>query len=1056
MLSQIANLQTAANGALATYVAAGCCASANVKEVIDKDLSDNQQAALLQGSIIQVEKEGTTTFYAVPADARFKSNSSSGPMLTLQEKWGGPTSDKKLDKLGTIKSVLLGVITYPSAGSDVDPRAQHTFKTLPAMILQGTPGASIDSVALLIANSTKPKTLGEAVLALGLEWMPWGGVLGGLESFPVGDGLPNGEQLAVKLTSQYLLESIETTGTKPMAEVTLKAIGLLADDGTASAIDVGAFLTALADMPQAMYLMAAGLAVQDRETEPGKEATRLGDQTRGQLAEVAVNIDVRMASVVREQIAGLTALGMDAGGGQIGMALALEVKRVVAALAKAAGDNMTADRARGATGGAGAGGGGIGDFCGAGIGGSSAGGAGNAGGSGGAGPTVLSTQEQLVADLAQAKATLEKLNLSDDFMATFAVNVEKAQADVASRGIVGSPLQVLVPDLCLNVAAGEVLKLIAHAVGASPTDIAAELALTLGLKPQPQSIFSASDEASVNATVSDWGTILSRSGMTFDSQPADWRAAAERVHIVQNAYRRAVQLDGAAQPMTTETVATKSTSNDDDNRLGLFKTTQAAGKDNKAQAVAGEMITVLGSPHFARQQYVADKGDTALEEVRRLCSLPGEIGEACRAYIYSNGFVSGPAPKGISAVVVDARAWLLSTVQDEAEAVVTPKRVPEVLDKLEALSSAVLCVRSVNKDGKLEETTSLYCLSVYLLGGTPPADEHGTDNDAIGQGTWGTRVGVQSTVDIPAAMFHLARLLAMAHGCAGGGPYHGAPTAVRRSLAHQLDGLGLVSVARHATGTLNPEKVDEAFKDLFQRAQNLMVRIRSRRGSPPIDWPTLISEVHQRKISPLLQEQRAEAAVERRTAQLTANRSKSPRRDDGDNEEEKGKMKKGKKGGEPNEFVQKKKLQKEEAKEKKAAAALAAGNAPANAASAAALLATPVAAGAGGVPSLAPGSISCLASKEKHNGVVEALAALYVARNPERRQRELQPCPFVAVRKGPAADSSEVCNAGVTAGACAQCDGWKATPVAQRVPFLPAEVAAVKAACTAKVQACFA
>ena len=131
----------------------------------------------------------------------------------------------------------------------------------------------------------------------------------------------------------------------------------------------------------------------------------------------------------------------------------------------------------------------------------------------------------------------------------------------------------------------------------------------------------------------------------------------------------------------------------------------------------------------------------------------------------------------------------------------------------DACSNAILCVRAVTKDGKLDEATSLYLLAVYLLGGTPPADEHGTDSDSVGQGTWGTRHGKQSVIDIPAAMYHLARLLAMVHGRAGGGVFNG-PTS-GGAAAHSFDGLGLVTMARRACGSLSPEKVDEAMRDLF-------------------------------------------------------------------------------------------------------------------------------------------------------------------------------------------------------------------------------------------------
>ena len=105
---------------------------------------------------------------------------------------------------------------------------------------------------------------------------------------------------------------------------------------------------------------------------------------------------------------------------------------------------------------------------------------------------------------------------------------------------------------------------------------------------------------------------------------------------------------------------------------------------------------------------------------------------------------------------------------------------------------------------------------------------------------------------------------------------------------------------------------------------------------------------------------------------------------------------------------------------------------------------------------LAPSSITCLASKANHNGAVEALAKMYVTRNPERALREQQPCPFVAIRHGTNASSDEVCKDGAEPGKCAQCDGWKNTPIADRVPYKACDVAAVKAACQPNIQKIFA
>ena len=1064
MLSPFASLGSAVRTSVPKFVAAGSCREANVQAVIDNKLSDGEQSALLRGSIIRVKKDDVTKMYYADRKAVFKSTGAGSPTLTVSDTWGGAATAKRLDKLGTIEAAMLGVVSEPSAGDQVDPRSQHKLRELLATIAPGAAGETIDKIALTMANSTKPKKIDEVAGHLDLKWVPWDGEMGGLQSLLVGDGLP--DKATIDSTSldvgPFLMVLPEAS--RPMAVVALKSIGLVNAEGEVTAADLGAFLASVAGLPEAKHIFGAGFAVQDGTTEPGQVAAALGVEAGGLFASIAALTDVHIVTKVREQMDPIIALGMDSGGEQIGLALAAEVNRKEL-LAKGAREREAASRVPAGdftgNGVSGGGGGGGGATAGAGGGGGNDGnngdgdgGSGGAGGDGGGGAGGLTTGGQLNADHAQARALLSRMGIGEDVLAAVSDGVEKIAAEATSRGIVGSALRPLVPELAGHVAEGEVLKLIARAVNAEPADIFREFAETRGIAAAPSSIFEVGGEAGVRAAVIDWAAILNHSELQFDTQPSDWAAAAVRVRTVLDAYRRAVQT-GGAPPRSTKAAGGVASVHDnmgsdahEDNRSGLFKAAQAASKADKAQAVSGEMISPLANLTFAKQQAVATKGRTAVLEVKRLCELEGEVGEACRAYIYSNGFVTGPMPKGICAVVVDARSWLLSEITDQSEQIVTPKRLPEVAEKVEAFANAVLCMRALSKDGKLEEATSLYCLAVYLLGGTPPAEEHGTDSDLVGRGTWGSREGRQSVIDIPLAMFHLARILAMVHGKAGGGTFRATTGAA--SAAH-FDGLGLTTVARHACGSLSPEKVDETFKDLFLRAQNMAARIRSRKGAPPMDWVGLISEVVARKITPLIQEQRAEGAVERASAQLA--RPKSPRRGDGDDDDDKT-VKKGKKKEGENTFVEKKKLAREKAKEDKKAAALAAGTTAANALSAAAVLAKTPAAVAGGALTLAPGSISCLASKANHNGAVEALAGLYTARNPDRRQREQQPCPFVGIRKGP--DSDEVCTAGGTPGSCAQCDGWKATPVAQRVPFLPTEIAAVKAACTPKVQAIFA
>ena len=369
------------------------------------------------------------------------------------------------------------------------------------------------------------------------------------------------------------------------------------------------------------------------------------------------------------------------------------------------------------------------------------------------------------------------------------------------------------------------------------------------------------------------------------------------------------------------------------------------------------------------------------------------------------------------------------------------KRIDAVADRITALGNAIICIRAT-KDGKVDEASSLYPLATFLLGGTLPADEDGTDHDTVGQGTWGVRTGPQSVVDIPTAMAALARLLAAVHGLAGGGAMGS------KGLVAGADGFGLTAMAKRACGSLGPDKVEEAMGDIFARAQNVLARARTRHDAPRLDWPELVESLLKRKIMPLIHEQRAEGAVAR--LMPAASGRKSPRRDADDDDDDDGAPKKVSKRAQ-------KKLDFIEGKKAAAAGAKATGQKGTTATKPKAAT-KPAADDAVKVPGLdlTPLSISCLASKSLHNGVVEALTKYYIHRNPTRLSREQQPCPFVAIRHGTSADSDEVCKDGGARGKCAQCDGWKDTPKADRVPFDPRDVAAVKVACTPNIQKIFA
>ena len=606
----------------------------------------------------------------------------------------------------------------------------------------------------------------------------------------------------------------------------------------------------------------------------------------------------------------------------------------------------------------------------------------------------------------------------------------------------------------------QVLRSVGLVLGASVGDLAKELAQACGYETPATSIFRVNqldDSATAVAAVADWASLLAKSKVEFFESPEDWQEAANRMHVVIQAARRAGAGDAPGK--------TAASAVDDGDKVGLFKPVMAAPKTEKVFSVAGSLITPITEMAFARSERVANHETDAVREVRRLVDLPAPVGGACRGFIFSDGNVRGALPKGAVATVVDAREALRTVVLNFIRGVVCEKRLDLVSEKVDRLATAVICVQAFDKDGKMDEAYGLYPLAVFLLGGTPPAeDEDATDADMTAMGTWGTRVGIQSRVDIPAAMAHLARLLAVVHGRAGGGPLVARGPSVGFAL---LDGFGLEALAKRATSILVDAKVEETMAHLFRRAQSVAARMRAEAGAPPLDWAELVSTTRSAKIQPLLLELRSERAAtrifEERGAAAPAPAPTTGRKSPVGDGAGEGSNKKKK-----TDFVEQQKLGRAEKKEKKAAAKLqteqqkagapdtaALANAAANAAASVAALALTAPAGAiaGGKFTLAPGSISKLACKHNHDGAIEALSELFRARNPGR-QREQEPCPFVGIRKGP--DSDEVCRDGATAGGCAQCDGWKSTPPAQRVRFLASEIAAVKAACVSKLQSIFA
>jgi len=583
----------------------------------------------------------------------------------------------------------------------------------------------------------------------------------------------------------------------------------------------------------------------------------------------------------------------------------------------------------------------------------------------------------------------------------------------------------------------QVLGFVAAQLKASVGEVAKDLAVARGIEPPAASVFSGDP---TRAAITDWVELHKEALASpahvgehaYACAPADWHEAAQRMAaVVETARRARLARDTVTAPADAGARAAVA---EDARAMGLFKTVSAASKIDMFFAAGGDMLSPLSTTEFARGESITARAGSPLKEVRRLVDLKSPEGEAAYAYIFSAGSAKNAIPKGIASTVVDARAQLLVWTESQIELAVGERRTDDVSDQITALANAIVCIRAT-KDGKVDEATCLYPLAVRLLGGTLPADEDHTDNDQVGQGTWGVRTGAQSLVDIPAAMLTLARLLASVHGLAGGG-------ATGSTHAGAVDGFGLTALARRACGSLTPVKTEEAMNYLFNRAQNVLGRLRTRAGAEKLDWPAMVAEVRKAKITPLVTEQRAENAAartyEQQRAEARAAGRKSPRLEEDDD------------GPQP-------KLSKRAQKRADWVAARTADREPAEKPPAGAK--SPKAAKPAKLPTpagseLAPLSIKCLASKLEHNGAVEALTKLYVARNPTRVQREKQPCPFVGIRYGPKA-ADKVCRDGSKRGVCAQCDGWRDTPETERVPFEENDIAAVKAACVPNIQKIF-
>ena len=658
-------------------------------------------------------------------------------------------------------------------------------------------------------------------------------------------------------------------------------------------------------------------------------------------------------------------------------------------------------------------------------------------------------------DAAVAKAIVSELGLPEDAnqMVQDAIR-QRAERTLALGGGVATGFVYLVPAHAPIPSDVEVIKEVAKSAGVTVQAAADSLAADLGVS-HSRSVFGVDEDAHARTAVDDLRAlqkiaakaqpeVFGLEALNKRARPEDWKSATALVHAICLAGRRALADGNQATAASTRAAAAS-----DQSILGMFKSASAAPKQEKhPTSVASSMISELATTDFVRANQLATQHAEPIKEAHRLCSLPGTTGEQVRAYMISDGTVKGTMPKGLCSHVVDVRELLLRWIEHQIQLVVGRRRVPEAAEAIDRLATAILTIRARTTAGEpADDDNNIYTLAIKLLGGTPPEDDlGGTDDDTIGRGTWGTTAGEQSRVDVPTGMANLARILATVHGKVVGG--------AMGEAAGAADGLGLTALARRACSLLTPAKVNQAFQWVFSEMQYHAVLIRTRPGEKPIDMAAIVKNAHAVKFTALLQELRAEEAAKREYAKQQDGQGGGPRRPKSPRPAEGG-------GGDDEETEHEKKRRTfvanqkaERAAKKVEAAALKKANEDA---AKAMLEGDPPGGTKAGEISFSPGSIKELASAKTHDGAVEALAQLYKARNPKRARREQQPCPFVAIRHGPdAADALCLEGKKPNYGDCAQCRGWAATPLEERVPYHKDDLAKVKAASVAKVQRLFA
>ena len=1012
--------------------------------IIDMDSANAENLnKQLRGSILRLSPSSGTKYLIVPATANPVSGLGTAPKLQVAKKWdqlGSPQTVGVAELcIQGLDGALLGILSLPTAAGAA--AGELKIGALAAKIEPpaASGGSTVQSVSIVAGGSTVEKTVAEAVQALGLQWRPWAGRPGGLAAIPShADLVPLATADPTILTADAVVGPSASVGNAGLlARAALSNLELLDSSGETTVKQIAGFLTAAAGLEQAAPMVAVVLAApHDSSSEVKKLAASYAVEFRRHCLDLAAALPPTVMHAVMTDRQALTNIGFTPNGRQMGEALARVAAAEAAAntllppsLPSAAPVLACAVPAPAAAGPA-------------------------------AAPAAAAMPGVGATSTDPLMACLSGLSLAPAIRAA-------VMAAMAPAGVGAAPSVGMAPNPNLHFAelrpAGadglsdaEVLGELGgvltpsvskpHAISA----LAAELAVQRGAAPA-STLFSGGSAAAMEQAADDYEHLVVKAGLSFEGRPASWVAATERLHRVVLAAGRAPAGGSGGRGGGSEAAKrARSALDDEDVQPGWFKPCQSAGKAT-AYAAAGDLLTPLADTSFARSEAVAVKPSEAIEKVRRLVDMPGDVGEGAAAFIFSDGTVSGAAPKaGIASSVHDARSSLREYIITQIELVVRESRVDAVSQEIAALAEAILVKRAyqVKKAaaGEAEvvmDSSCLYPLAVYLLGGTPPERSGSfTEREILFQGRWGTREGQQSIIDVPVAMLNLSRLLGAVDALAGGGPL-GVAQADAAS-----DGFGLTELARSACGKLEPAKVDELMKDLFMRAHGQAARRRTRAG-PPIDWPALVAEARQRKVEPLIAEQRSEHASRRIHQEEVAAAARAAGRKSplGRGEEEGG----GNPAGSPSkrakkkeEFVAAQKAAKEAAKNAKSAAAVLAAGAPAPVAGAAA--AAPAGAAAASA-ALKADSIDALTDKQGHKGAVEVLQRLYVKEHPDRRTREQQPCPFFAIRGS--------CRDGPNGG-CVQCSESAKLAAGDKPPPFTAEMlGVVKAACTARVQKAF-